>query len=803
MRKFFLISLFATIGMVNGCGYGDGTDIDAKKTEVGDDGPLPQLAASCTSNADCKIGASIVGDCVAGVCRRFCVKYSDCEKDTICEAGVCQPVVDCPAVTLEDSSKAAEYKNRKCVKVFKVSPTLGWANLLKSDLSFHKENTELFGETSDFTSSNYTFELHNDSIKNGLNFSLMTYLAINYLKLVLSTATMAAQCVKPQWTASATGEYDVNGTYQDLPSEVIYSSPYVYQIADTPITDQSVLAMCAQATYNQNQDMVAYHNYLIDPAKSPFLDDAIQSIAPMIPQFAAQFNMEEEEIAAILNNKDNYKAENYGITADDSTVVAQLKKILGTAVMGAIHQFPFNAYKKMIMEKPSCTMTKNMIQLLNSLSEVITQIGLATSDSSSTFEGASAIYKWLASDLVESTILQTDFEKDGIPSAELFDFGKAHHEKDKDGNEHDYYRLGVFPVVQCDAQTWRSNVIANEIIRKNYQIQGIKKDYHLDKGYREFCSELDVGTTPISNISSPGYGGGSATIVKETFNGVEYGYDSKKSNAANVSMFEDNVKRSMLSTCVYMMNGTYRSGLMKAMAHSQDLKLNQCGNHEYLKEAMVDTDKMPLAYKDLFDLFEDFQKALAKISAGSSSSIGELLNANALYSKVADPSRLWLAGENLFPLVINNSTGEFTSNDLLMDIVFEPVQAMFEVTTNSQKPLTQDVKIYGYQESDVDSLSGGEYALKSNVDNPYISSFTYKNETGDSHGTLLYHRDGDGCPDGKCTLYWFGQKAENSGDGMICGGVSMVLKHIDGYIMLDNDKDFKNIGTRGVASYSE
>ena len=802
MRKVFWFSLLAVAGMGYGCKYGDGTDLDAAKTDTREDSPLPQLAATCTSNADCKIGAGIMGDCIAGTCRRFCVNYNDCEKDTICEAGICQPVVDCPEVTLEDSSKADEYKNRKCVKVFQASPTIGWANLLKSDLYFHKDNPGLFGDVSDFTSSNYTFELRNDSAKNGLSFSLMTYLAINYLKLVLSTASMSAECVKPQWRGNEqNNDIDENADYKDLP--IVYSAPYAYQIADAPITAQSVLALCGQATYNQNLDMVAYHNYLIDPETTPYLDEAIESIAPMVPAFAGQFQMEADDIMAILKDEDVYKTPNYGIKETDSPVVKQLKKILNAAVMGSIHQYPFGAYKQMIMEKPACTTAKTMIQLLNSFSDLIRQIGLSAGDSSSTFDGATAIYKWLASDLVETTVLQTDFEKDGIAGADEFDFGSAHKVKDKEGKEHNYYRLGVFPVVQCDANTWRSNVIANEIIRKNYQIQGIKDDYHLDSGYREFCSEFDVGTTPVSEIESSGYGSSSTTVVTETFNGVEYGYDPKKSNAANMNMFEDNVKRSMLSTCVYIMSGTYRSGLMKAMAHSKDIKLNQCCMHENLKEATVNMSNLSMDYKSLFNLFEDFQEALGRISSESSSSLGELLNAESLYANVADPSRLWLAGENLFPLVINNTTGEFTSNDLLMDVVYESVKEMFETTTNNHIPMSDNVKFTGYQDSDVERNSSGEYVLKSDLNNAYISSFTYENKSGENHGVLLYHRDETGCPDGKCTLYWYGKKAEDSSNGLICGGVSMTLKHVDGYIVLENEKDINHIGTREVISGSE
>ncbi len=81
MRKFYLISLLATVAMAYGCGYGDGKDVESTGTDK--TSPLPQLSASCKSNMECKIGTNIVGDCIAGVCRRFCSETNDCERGTV------------------------------------------------------------------------------------------------------------------------------------------------------------------------------------------------------------------------------------------------------------------------------------------------------------------------------------------------------------------------------------------------------------------------------------------------------------------------------------------------------------------------------------------------------------------------------------------------------------------------------------------------------------------------------------------------------------------------------------------------
>ena len=771
MRKFYLISLLATVAMTYGCGYGDGKDVENTQTVVDEpNGPLPQLAMTCLSNSDCKIGRSIMGDCLGGVCRRFCDSTDDCEENTVCEAGFCQPVVACPEVTFADSSKANALKDKKCVKVFKVSPTLNWSNLRKSDLHFNQDNSDLFGKSTDFTSPDYTLELRNDSINNGLNFSMVTFLTLSYIKLMIGASSLVAECVKPQWNLEITAEDDefknkkyieIND-YVDIPG-LNYNAPYAYSIPNNAISPMSMLTVCIDASYEQNEDMLAYHSYLTAPSSPYFRMAKLDAVG----------KQSDPEKAMELMKKIEFERPGFGISPEDIDYATLMA--LAVDVMTSIHQYPLSAYKEMIEKKPVCKTARDVLQLLMGMSELVTKLGLTTTES---YEAASATFDWLTSGLENTTVLQTDFDQSLIPNAESLNLNLNK-------------KLGTFPVIACNEETWRNNVRANEKLRRTLLMQESEEDYKSSKDYIDYCSEADAGVEVSTDEDK---------ADAEKVGDKLYKFNLKDSTKANLDMFEHNVKRSLLSTCIYIMQGLNHFGVVQAMSRASGVQLNKCSKHDELVDATINTEDLSPSFTQVFSLLENtnsvdgLKDVFKTYKLEQIMTMLRMLDAGSLYTSAADPGYIWLSGSNLFPLVINNDSGGFKNNDLLMDVVYQPAEAIFEATASSQ-PIAGNVKFTGYQDGDVVEDGKGGYQLKSDLNNEYISSFTYSNTlNAESHGVLMYHREHNGCPNGKCTFYWYGEKVGSL--DMICGGVTAIIKHIDGYIVLDKDDP---IGKRKVS----
>lgn len=241
MRKeLFFCSAVLLSATLAGCGYDDG------RAE-----PLLALAEQCTTNFDCKSGNAIIGDCVLGRCLRFCsieTAQADCESGDVCEGGLCRPVVDCPELQVADSALISEYRDKKCVQVFSTTPGVSWSELLQGDIIVNEARARDNEFATDFASSNYDFAIPHESLYAGMNFSVVTLAAITYLRLLVTTASMVAECTKPQ--------HEVDGQWVDY--DFVYTSNYQYIPNDDPMTPQNLQSICNAGTNGMNEDMQQY-----------------------------------------------------------------------------------------------------------------------------------------------------------------------------------------------------------------------------------------------------------------------------------------------------------------------------------------------------------------------------------------------------------------------------------------------------------------------------------------------------------------------------------------------------------------
>lgn len=181
MRKLLFCSALIFSATLVGCGDED----NIQKT-------LPALPETCSSTNDCVSGTA-AGMCVNNRCLRYCEDRSDCEDGTICESGVCRPIVDCPQMDFTESYR--EFAHAKCLEVFSHTPAVNWVRLLREDVRL---NT-VYGHnaSTDFTSKNFTFQIPNRSLMGGLNYGLSIALGLTYIVLENMASTLFMQCVMP------------------------------------------------------------------------------------------------------------------------------------------------------------------------------------------------------------------------------------------------------------------------------------------------------------------------------------------------------------------------------------------------------------------------------------------------------------------------------------------------------------------------------------------------------------------------------------------------------------------------------
>ena len=754
MQKYFLVSLLAAAGMVYGCGYDKGEDVDHEEEQNNngnkeEDTDLLAMPDTCKSNLDCMdVNGKIIGDCIENTCQRFCREgksANDCTKDTICEAGLCRPIIDCPDVTLENESKGKNYKNRKCIKIFRTTPSVNWSQLLKGDLTFSYDNTNNLLADKDFTSKNYTFELPHSVIDRGVNFSMVTYLAVQYLKLMIVSASKVAECVKPS----------------DLGS---YKAKYQYGFNDDGISTAAMINVCQKATDDMDIDL---KNYI----------EKIQ---------AGPCSASGGKISCVIEE-----------------------------------------YKNSMRSNPACTEAINGLDLVREFSTILMQMGKTSASSSATYQGSNLMRNWLL------TILKNNdgtFWNNEKPETE-FSYALGRFDKsvlpDKgediklecasDGK--DCY-LGAYPLNYCVEELYKGNINSNKNLydslyaeidpdsdkdnkeKMKEKIKQVNKEYFDSTQRIRYCSEVDVNNVSSQNSQ------GEFKNTKLEFN---IDYNEENADIASEKLLKDYIMMSQLGTCIYMMNGTREFALMRAMGKSPDVKLGTCGTHQYLKEATVNTGDLKGGYDILFSFMDDLGKALSSPKA-ITQNMSSMMNLEGLYSNATDPKYIWLSGDSFFPLVINNNSGDYQRHDLLLEVNYNAKKEMFASnTTTARIPLTEQINWLSYQDSDIVINSDEDLAKDPSKDlyelkdgkHDYVSTFSYTNPSNDqeSHAVVLYKKaENQGCPKGKCTFYWKGHKAEESSDGMICGGINLVVNHIDGYVML---KDSDVAGTKEAVSPEE
>ena len=199
MRKeLMMISLAAAIC---GCGYDDG-----------ESDTLPALPETCSSDNSCMVGTVKMGACVAGQCQRLCETTDDCEEDTVCESGLCRPVVPCRATGIDG------YASKKCIQVFSHTPSNAWEALRNGDVSFDTKFVTTNGEPNDFTSDNFKLVFPQKLLSTGTNFSSVTILVISYLGALIDSGNSMYNCIKPKIYQ--------NNEYVELPEALLADSTY-------------------------------------------------------------------------------------------------------------------------------------------------------------------------------------------------------------------------------------------------------------------------------------------------------------------------------------------------------------------------------------------------------------------------------------------------------------------------------------------------------------------------------------------------------------------------------------------------
>lgn len=253
-----------------GCGYDDGS-LES----------LATIAESCTTNFDCKSGNAIVGECVQGKCLRFCSPETvadDCELNTVCEGGLCRPIVPCPNMQLNSQDAISAYKNKQCIQVFSTTPGVSWFALLSGDVVVDTNQTRNSASTEDFASDNYDFVIPHESLYAGMNFSIVTLAAITYLRLLMTSATMVAECTKPEIPVYGTGGQVVSWKPID---NYTYTASYEYTPSNARMNMGTLLGICKAGTDSMNADMQAYYKYWMDHGNKT-MDEVLQEYVKMV-----------------------------------------------------------------------------------------------------------------------------------------------------------------------------------------------------------------------------------------------------------------------------------------------------------------------------------------------------------------------------------------------------------------------------------------------------------------------------------------------------------------------------------------
>ena len=226
-KKLLFCSALLLSASLAGCGYNED---NIRET-------VPELPSNCTRTDECHVGL-VSGQCVAGTCLRYCGNFEDCTEGTMCEDGVCRPIIECPS-----AGSTQNIAGEKCLEVFSVTPKSTWTKVLETNV---QENAQTIAEKSldypnDFTSNKFTFQLPQRSLSGGLNYSLVMMVALVFIKLENEASSALMKCLMPSTKTDSACEGDC--AYTPLPDvdERNYNIGFNEELASEIKMDQSLL----------------------------------------------------------------------------------------------------------------------------------------------------------------------------------------------------------------------------------------------------------------------------------------------------------------------------------------------------------------------------------------------------------------------------------------------------------------------------------------------------------------------------------------------------------------------------------
>lgn len=778
MRKeLFICSVLMAASLLTSCGYDDG------KEEVIDE-LLPVLSSSCTSTVDCKIGTSIVGECISGVCQRYCDSYDDCETNTICESGICRPIIECPSLTFQDTvaiegtpisnAGASEaYTGKKCIQVFSHAPVASWNALTTKDVVLDSSQVMPDSET-DFTSDDFTFVVPHNSVYSGMNFSITTFVSLVYLTMLENTYVDVAECIQPKIlkSISETGE-NIYG----LLDNYVYAAPYKVNVSDMSLSDANAMAnVCRSSVVGMNYDMEKYLEYyqvgeLVENGKN--WDDEII--------------LTDEQINKYISLDDGFKKE-HECTANEEDENATCFKGQYKVTRGEMLELAVMDYSKMISTDAECVKAINNLNILVKISQILMQIGNADGVASFASNASSELSSLLAnmygtysSANYYKKIYETTMEVEGLGPVDIV--------------------MDLQSITACTEDVFNKSRNQNDNIFRLDQSNYKKNEKYLPYCNRDsmMCSDYNIQKTCT--------------------------YDDKKGMDVTYDMIINVPMMNLVNPCDFSLLGVSNFPLTKSLTSSDDMKIGVCSDHNNVVAAMIEKSLLSKPTLTMLNIIETVFK-----SDGENSFIN--LGPSLIYEKFLDPSYLWLSGDSYMGLQIRVSEhSDFKVNDLILENRFKPIDEMFKMTTipavdddgepiidngvqkedSDMYPLTTDIRINvfsdAYAKEEIVSGMPSVIPVPPTGEAPsYVSSYDYKKTdvAKTISGTALYQKHGkaETCPKNICTLYHYAHKIDENVSGMICGGFTYDVEQFNGYVVLTDEDLAIRAGKRNVKAES-
>lgn len=801
-KKLRFCSTLIIASLVTSCGYDDG------QGEL-----LPILPLTCTSSMDCKIGTEVIGECISGSCQRFCDSRDDCEPNTICESGVCRPIMDCPALQFNDEvvisytdsaqvsqtmsvdnrAASAIYANRKCLQVFSHTPQTSWRTLFKKDLVLDKNNLNK-SSNDDFTSDDFTFTIPQDALYTGVNFSGVTFMSLVYMVILQMGYEYAAQCFKPEI-------YDpISNKFNPLDS---YLGKYLYPVQELALGDTtSLLSLCSGSVAGMSVDMQKYLTYYKVLAEGETTVDDWNANVNMDQKEFNHYNLataetskqacksEDKEahcfkgvcdcgedsactwckdnVRSILNLKENDTLEGNTIPLEDgskSSYEYYYEYVMPSSGFSKAKmlELAYNDYLKMIDTKESCNGARQFLSVLIKVSSILMEIGTAEGTKCATTTATEALIKTL---MVKTPTKPGENYSYEDPATHFTKFTEISDASNS---------FVIKPVAMCDSK------LSNAIISNNDALYTQYGDaYQSNDAYIPYCNreELDCGQ-PLSGTCKP---------------------TEANTLDATLRMMTQFPMENQVNTCIYGLYGLSTFPLTQAFATSSDMQVGKCADHERVVSSMLDASKLS---SSSLRLHEAMETLLFNESAGQTQ-----ITLDMLYANYINPKYLWLSGTSLAPMRISTKSERFNKNDLILENQFKPNENIFLPSADStiSVPLTTDIGINIFPdmfiEKSMNTVGYPTFAFSSQnaeQEGAFVSSYSYEKAKAGSivSGAALYQRSLPGaCPNNVCSFYHHAQKIGNT-SGMICGGISYEVESFNGYIVLTQD-DINQYGGTGV-----